>query len=1037
MTVIANTFTHQLNPSSIMSFNRFFVTNWQFTLVIFTAAVILGLNALFNMPRGEDPPFGAPLFSIVAVHPGTSPADMEKLIADPIEEELYALSDIRKINTTIRDGLVFILAEFAYGVDVESKNNDVVREINKIRGDLPEGLLRLDVKRASSADVVILQAALISDTASMHLLKDRAELLEKRFEKIQDVKWAEVQAAPERELKIELQLDRMAAYPIGLPQVLALIQANNLNIPGGDIDLGQRNFSVKTRSEYADIDDVRATIVHTTPSGKTVRLDQIAQVYYADEQFEHIARHDGQRAVWILVAMKDNRNIVSVRKQLETVIGEFRAQLPNGIRLENSFDQEIGVRGRLGGLGRDFAIAIFLVLLTLLPLGTRASLIVMISIPLSLSIGLFLLDLLGYTLNQLSIVGMVIALGLLVDDSIVVVENIERYMRRGITAREAAVTATNHIMVAVLGCTATLLLAFLPLANLPEGSGEFIRSMPMAVMLTVLASLFVSLTIIPFLASILLRAHETSSHGSGNFFFNAFRLYVNSPYQRLLIWCMRHPKVTLFSAAAFFVGALMLVPIIGFSLFPESEKPVINVEVETEPGSNLAHTDRIVRQLEQRLLTMPEVRHVATNVGRGNPRIYYNEFQRQHATNFGQLMVYLDHNAHVPEIVDFAEKARSALGDLPGAKVEVKRFQQGPPISAPIEIRILGNNLDSLERLSAEVELIMRNREGSLYVRNDLKYEKSDVVVEIDREKAGMYGINAAEVARTVRLAVAGLQLGEITSAEGEEFTLRASVPRNAATELGIFEQINLSSPSGKLVPLSTLARLELHPSPSVILHHNKDRYALVSCFAEPGVNVDRLTTGILDDIGQKLTLPTGYHIQAAGIRESRDDSFGGMDRIVILALFGLLAILILEFRTFKSTLIVLSVIPMGMIGALVALYLTGETLSFVATIGIIALVGIEIKNSILMVDYTNGLREQGMGLYEAVMDGAETRFLPILLTSLTAIGGMTPLVLERSPLISPLAIVLIGGLISSTLLSRLVTPVLYYLIPPQVQSKP
>ena len=1017
-----------------MGFNKFFVKNWQFTLVIFTAVMVLGINALLNMPRGEDPPFGAPIFSIVVVYPGTNPADMEKLIADPIEEELYQLSDVKKINTTINDGLIVMLAEFNFGVDIEGKNNDVIREINKIRSELPEGIVLLDIKKAASSDVVILQSALVSDTASMELMKDLAQNLEKDIEHIKDIKWVEIQASQEKEIHIDLDLDRMAAMKLGLNQVIGLIQANNINIPGGDIDLGQKKYNIKTTSEFKTIDDIRSTIVQVTPQGKTVTLGQIATIYYTEETTDHIARHNSHRAIWINTAMKDKKNIISVRKELEPVLSAFKQKLPKGITLENAFDQEKGVKHRLTGLGRDFAIAIFLVLLTLLPLGTRASIVVMISIPLSLSIGLFMLDLLGYTLNQLSIVGMVVALGLLVDDSIVVVENIERYMRKGISAREAAVTATNHIMIAILGCTATLILAFLPLANLPEGSGDFIRSLPMAVMLTVLASLFVSVTIIPFLSSILLKSHENAARGEGNFFFNAFKKYVNNPYQKLLIWCMSHKLATLVLAAAIFMLSLLLIPILGFSLFPESEKPSITIDIETEPGSNLSHTDKVVRKVEQKLLTFSEIDHISANAGKGNPRIYYNEFQRQNSPNYGQIIVYLNEKTKVPDIIKFADKTRTALSGFPGVKIEVKRFQQGPPISAPVEMRIMGNNLDTLDILSTKVEKLIKERSGSMYVRNDLKYVKSDIIVDVNREKAGLYGISSAEIAKTVRLAIAGLQVGEISNTKGDEYKMKVSLSQNTENALQMFDQVFVTSMSGSLVPLKSMASFSLRPSASIIRHFNKERYALVSCFVQNGVNVSQLTDDILDDINTNVTMPEGYRVVAAGERESQQESFGGLGTIIILTVFGLLAILILEFRTFKSTIIVLSVIPMGIIGALVALYIAGETMSFVATVGIIALMGIEIKNSILMVDYTNGLREQGMNLYEAVMDGAETRFLPILLTSMTAIGGLTPLVLENSPLISPLAIVLIGGLISSTLLSRLVTPVLYYLIPPEVK---
>lgn len=1016
-----------------MQFVKFFVKNYQFTLVLFTALLVLGVNSLLNMPRAEDPPFGAPIFTVVAIYPGTSPTDMEQLVVDPIEEELYKLTDIKKITTTIKDGLAVFMVEFNFGVDVDNKNNDVIREINKIRGDLPSGIISLDVKKAASSDVAILQTALTSETATFQELEAHSERLEKDIERIKDVKWVEIQGVPLYSTRIELDLDKLATYKIGLNQVIGLLQANNINIPGGDIDLGKRKYNIKTQSEFKSIEDIANTVVKTTADGKITKLKEIANVYNSDEDTEHIVRQDGKRAIWVLTAMKDRKNIIKVRSQIQEVIQKFEKTLPKHIKMVQAFDQEVGVKKRLGGLGRDFAIAIFLVMLTLLPLGTRASLTVMISIPLSLSIGLFMLDLLGYTLNQLSIVGMVIALGLLVDDSIVVVENIERYMRGGATAKDAAVSATNHILVAIFGCTATLLLAFLPLANLPEGSGDFIRSLPMAVMLTVLSSLFVSITIIPFLSSILLKAHEKDSHSEGNFFFRAFKKYINSPYQKLLIWCIAHPWKTLIIAAIVFICSLQLVPILGFSLFPASEKPIITVDIQTEPGSNIEHTNKIAHKIEQFIISKKEVKRVSTNVGKGNPRIYYNEFQKQNAGNIAELAVFLDDEAHVPEIANFAAKLSEELKQYPGAIVQVKRFQQGPPITAPIEMRIQGANLDTLEKIGKSVETLMKKMGGTKYVTNDLKYERADINIDIDREKAGLYGLTSGEIAKTVRMAIAGLDIGDLRDGDGDEKSIKITIGQNKENAIDNFNRINITSFSGALVPLKNVATISFKPSAPIIRHFNKERFALVNSFVQPGYNTEKLTDEILEKIDNEIKLPQGYKLVAAGERESREESFGGLGTIIILTVFGLLAILILEFRTFKSTLIVLSVIPMGIIGALLALFFAGETMSFVATVGIIALAGIEIKNSILMVDYTNGLRAQGKPLYEAVLDGAETRFLPILLTSLTAIGGLTPLVLEASPLISPLAIVLIGGLISSTLLSRLVTPVLYYLIPPKI----
>ncbi len=394
-----------------------------------------------------------------------------------------------------------------------------------------------------------------------------------------------------------------------------------------------------------------------------------------------------------------------------------------------------------------------------------------------------------------------------------------------------------------------------------------------------------------------------------------------------------------------------------------------------------------------------------------------------------------DEHLLVPEISALADTFRLRFSRIPGAKIEVTQFQQGVPMEAPIEFRLLGENLDTLREIAIGVEEIFKNTKGTLYVDNPLLQQKTDLEVNINREKAGLLGIAPAEVAKTVRLAMAGLEIGTFRTDAGKEYEIKATLRKTPEEALEIFDRVYISSLSGALVPLQQIAEVQLQSSPPLIRHFNKDRFTSVNSFVQTGYNTDALTDELIEKV-QAYDFPAGYSFVAAGERESREESFGGIETIIIIAVFGLLAILVLEFRTFKSTLIVLSVIPLGIIGALVILYLTGETLSFVATIGMIALVGIEIKNSILLVDYTNQLREQGMPLREAISEGAETRFLPILLPTLTAIGGLIPLVLARSPLISPLAWVLIGGLISSTLLSRIITPLLYLLLPPKVEVK-
>ena len=1015
-----------------MKISEFSVKNYQFTIILFIMVLVLGLNSLFNMPRGEDPPFNAPIFVITAVYPGTSPSDMEELLADPIEEAMYELEDVKKITTNCDEGVMLMQIYFNFSVNTLEKFNDVNRELNRLRPELPEDLLSLDLIRAQSSDVEIFQLALVSKNASFSELNSAAEALKSDLEKIRELKQVRIQACPERQISVELDLEKMARNNLGINEVLGQLQAGNVNIPGGSIDLGSRKLSINTTSSFENIDDIRNLVIRTTQEGRLVFLRDVASVRFDDAENNHRARYNGQQAVWVNIRQKDKKNIVQVSEQIYPVLEKFRSSLPENISLVNAFDQAQGVKKRLAGLGRDFLFAVLLVMLTLLPLGWRASLVVMISIPLSLAIGVALLEITGFTLNQLSIVGLVVSLGLLVDDSIVIVENIERFRRMGYSSMDAAIAGTKQIGIAVIGCTATLILAFLPLAFLPEASGDFIRSLPMAVILTILASLFVALTIIPFLSRLILKKEERSE---GNFFLRVFRRYLNEPYQHVLKWSFRHPVLTLVSAFSLFAASLLLVPFLGFSLFPISEKPMFLIDVETPLGSSLDRVDSVVAFTEARLMDDERLVSVCSNIGRGNPRIYYNEFQRQYSSNYGQLFVQVQPDMTASEITAFADELRSDFAGYPGARITVKQFQQGPPIVAPVEFRITGEHLDTLRRLAAEVEQVIASTPGTINVNNDLSTQKTDIQVVVNKEKAGLLGIPLAAVARTVRLGIAGLEAGEFRDDTGESYVIFVRLAKNKDAALERFSQIYVTSLSGASVPLSQIARIELKNSPPVIRHFNKVRYASVSAFVRTGYNTAAVTDAIIEQL-EARDFPTGYGFVPAGERETQEESFGGMATIIIIASFGLLAILVLEFRTFKSTLIVLSVVPLGIIGALATLFIVGETLSFVATVGMIALVGIEIKNSIFLVDYTNQLREQGMPLEQAILEGAETRFLPIFLTSLTAIGGLIPLILLDSPLISPLAWVISGGLVSSLLLSRIVTPLLYKLLPPRVGER-
>ena len=559
-----------------MNLTDFSVKNYQFTLVVFIMVAVVGLVTMLTMPRAEDPQINPPTYPIVVVYPGTSPQDMEELVVKPIENKIYELENIDRIVTSIEDGLAVIRVEFRYGVDVDDKYQEVVREVNALRTDLPEDIFSIEIRKVDPSDVNILQVALVSETASYASLKRKADELKDQLEKVVDLKKVKISGIAEEEVRIDLQLDKLAGLKIPLNAVLGSIQSEAVNIPGGSLTAGTKTFNVKTSGKFVDLEDIANTVIFNA-NGKIVYLKDVATIGFRNEAEKHLTRLNGYRCVLINAAQKTGSNISATQEEYLPVLVNFEKSLPATMKLITHFDQAENVALRLSGLGIDFLIAILLVFFTLSPLGTRASLVVMIAIPLSLALGLVGLNAFGISLNQLSIVGLVVSLGLLVDDSIVVVENIERWLRDGYSRMEAAIKATKQITIPVIGTTATLVISFLPLVFLPGGPGEFVRGLPLAVISSVIASTMVSLTVVPFLASAVLREH---SNPEGNIFLRLLKRAISATYSKVMKRALRNPARTLLISFALFGGSLALFPVIGFKLFPTSEKPIFLINIK-------------------------------------------------------------------------------------------------------------------------------------------------------------------------------------------------------------------------------------------------------------------------------------------------------------------------------------------------------------------------------------------------------------------------------------------------------------------------
>jgi multidrug efflux pump subunit AcrB len=1002
---------------------RFAIQRWQITLVVFLALAAMGLSAFFTIPRSVDPHFPSPFVNIVATVPGAEPADMESTIAKPIEDVVQGLDGIVKVQSRSTDSTAVITAEFSWDGDAEKNYDEVVREVNAIRSSLPSALTRLEFQKTRTTEAAVLQFALVSDTASYRRLEKIAKDLRERLIRVPGVRATRVWALPQPEMRVALDTGRMAQLGIPVTAVTDALRSGGQDLPPGAVQSGDARLNVQAGGAYKSIDELADEPVRAQ-DGRIVRVKDVAQVGWAYEEQPHFGRYNDKRAVWVTLTQKDGLNVLDIRDAAVKAADAYRGQLPPDVQMVVGFDQSDDIARKLSQLGQDFAIALGLVLITLLPLGWRASIVVMVSVPLSLAMGVAVLGWSGFTLNQLAISGFIIALGLLVDDSIVVTENIARHLRMGKPRQQAAIDGTSQIAVAVIGCTFVLLFAFLPLTMLPEGAGKFTRSLPVAVLGTVAASLLVSLTIVPFLASRIL-PREESEHG--NAFLQAVNKGIHRFYQPVLHWGLTHPWRAMGVSTLLIVSGFGLVPLIGSSLFPPAETPSFLVQVTASEGTAIPATTRAVDVVENALKGEAEVQAVMSNIGRGNPQIFYNQRSFDQRSNIGEVLVVLKRwdEKGGPALV---ERLRAKLAAAPDAQYVVKIFQNGPPIDAPIQMRIIGPELDVLKRLAAETEAVMRNVPGTRDVRNPVAVNTPRLNLGLDSDKAALLGVAPGAPRRALRLALAGENAGRFRDVEGDSYNVVVRLPLDERHNVTVLDDIYMPGSRGA-VPLREIAQPYLDSAPPRISRERQSRVVYIDAQIAEGYLTAKVNAAVVKAVQDQVKLPEGYSFDIGGEAETAAKSFGGLGPIIALAVFGILAVLVIEFGRFRETLVVAGVIPLGLFGGLVALFLTGNSLSYTAVIGFVALIGIEIKNSLLLVDFTTQLREAGRPLREAIEEAGEVRFLPVLLTSVTAIGGLLPLALSGSGLYSPLAWVIIGGLVSSTVLSRVVTPVMYLLI--------
>ncbi|GLX82122.1 efflux RND transporter permease subunit [Thalassotalea eurytherma] len=991
--------------------------NAQFTLTVIILMVLLGLVSYLTMPRSEDPQFDMPITLLEIVYPGASPADIETLVVDPIEASFSEIENIKKIEAQIKNDGARIEVTFIYGVDADLSYDRIKQAVAEVKPTLPEGIQELLVLKATPKSVAVMQLALWSEPTDYKSMEFYAKQLEKRLEAIPSVRKSDIWGYPPQVVAVDLNLDLLQHYGIGVNDVNSVLQGRALNITPGFVDASSRRFNVNTSGNFTDVESLKNTIIVTNDE-YVLRLKDIAQVSETNYEPSYLAYYNEKPVIFITVEQRENTNIFDLTKAIDDEIALFKESIPKDIQIDALFKQAQSVEYRVNGFFDNLIQGLVLVgVMSLIFLGLREALVVVSVIPLSFMIAIGWLDMSGFGLQQMSIVGLIIALGLLVDNAIVVTESIHREMAKpGTTKMKASAQGASIVGWAITSGTITTMFAFLPMLMLSSSTGDFLRSMPVTVVLVLFASLLLALTLTPLLARLTF-SQKPSKIKTLQVYLNRFAENIYAP---VLVQLIRFKYIVLAVGIIALVGMFSVFGQVGVSLFPKAEKPMVMVDIEMPANTALQGTNEVMQAVAKHIDSFDFVESIGLNVGSANPRIYYNQVPKRGVSKYGQIVVVLN-DYKEDTMSNFVGDLRKEFANWHQAKITVNEFTQGPVTDKPVTVRLMGENLKDLERVAKDVEAFMIKQQGMINVDNPIGEANTIVNMAIDYEKAGLANVNIQGLDTTLQTVLSGAFVGWFNDPNGESYPI---VVRNQSPEVESFDKVYISNIRNELLPLSQVADIQLMKGQPEFFHYQKLRMAKVSADADTGYSINELTVQVVNYL-DNYDMPIGMSYNLGGEEESRQENFAGLSQILLVTAIGIFAILVLQFRSILQPMIIFTSIPFAIAGSAIGLFLTNSSFSMMAFIGLISLFGIVVNNAIILIDTANRNLLTDDDKVNAITQASATRFTPILLTTLTTIGGLLPLTMFGGSLWQPLGIVIISGLCVSALSSFFLVPVL------------
>ncbi|MDQ0285075.1 HAE1 family hydrophobic/amphiphilic exporter-1 [Desulfofundulus luciae] len=1004
--------------------------------VLVTVALILGGVSLSRLTIDLFPDLDLPVGAVITTCEGVAPEEIENQITKPLESVLSTVNNLDSISSTSSMGRSVVIVRFKWGTDMDYASLQMREKVDIIRRSLPEDADDPLILRMDPNMFPIIQLSLASNDPAR--LKDLADdVIQPRLERVAGVASVWTAGGYEREIRVFVDPVKLQGYGLALNQLTAALRAENMNVSSGTAREGTMDYLIRVTGEFKNLDEIRQVVIDS-PGGTPIHIGDVARVVDGQKKVTQLSRVNGEPAMAMYINKQSDANTVQVARAVKKAIARLERDLPE-VQFRIVDDQSKFIQQSINHVVREIVVGgILAVLIIWIFLrNLRSTLIISTAIPISIIITFVLLYFCDMTLNLITMGGLALGVGLIVDDAIVVLENIYRHRQQGLGMVDAARVATDEVGGAVIASTLTPIAVFLPVIFVQGLAAQLFTPMALTVSFSIFASLMVALTLVPLLASRML-VLETAGEGEVRGWRRIYRLSerwfnnLDAAYRRLLSWALGHRRRVILTVAAGLVLSVLAIPLVGLELMPRMDQGKINITIEMPKGTALDETNRVCTEIEKIAGAMPEVKSIATGVG------YTGSRMSGGTTDTAQISLELVDRAERKLSADqLAEKLRRELKSIPGAEIKVSAptssFAQGNFIqgsgTAPVDVRIIGDDLYELTRLGEQLASLVRQVPGTRQVTSSLEEGRPEVQVHVHRDRAAMYWLTPAEVASTVRTAIDGV-VATRYRVGGDEIDIRVELDTADSTRLQDLNHLEIMSPAGTKIPLTQVADLVLARGPNEIQREDQSR--IVSVTAELA---GRDLGSVIRDIRARLPeldLPPGYLIDFAGEQEQMQETFSALGLALILAVVLVYLVMVAQFESLLQPFIIMFSVPVTLIGIVFSLLVTGRSFSLPAFIGVIMLVGIVVKNTIVLIDYVNKLRSRGMSREEAILKAGPTRLRPILMTALTAILAMFPMALglgEGSEAQAPMATVVIGGLAFSTLITLVLVPVVYTLL--------